>query len=620
MSFLFSDNISNQNQSTLFRNLAQKKPEEEKKTNINSSLFNNNKQSVFGNIFGNNIEQNKQDNKNQNTLFSSNITQNLFGNVNNKEKENISNDKTNQNKGELFFGFKSPDNKEKKEENENTLFKSPGDKIDLSKNLFPSNNTLSYSSKKKEKEEIKDNQERKDILDDSKTNINKNSNILFGKNEEIKDNKEKILFEKPTSKKQEIIDNSKSHSNILTSTNILSKEKVISTNAESNLSESQRIEDNKEVQTALQNLYISDILLPSPFSQRISLIEDKMKNKIQQSKKKKSRTIDFRFYVEIKDIPNINDNGCNMICKSDESMKKLMKQAQLYVRKKYKMTKEQNDFDIILKKNGLILPINDNEIIGDYIKNNDKIIICLIHNSFANDEEEQKIYIVKDYNNKNEEINDNKSHNQFKDKKINNNDNSSIEEENINNNSISENSLDIIIDKKEIPFSFQNHTKNNHVKNEKEKDEDLLCPTDKLPILKRKGYFMNPDEYTISRMTIKEIKNVENFSIFNENGKIEFEGTVSLYGANLDKLFNIEHDLIEYEKGEWYHSPRGKNFNVPAVITFYNIHSNIDISNENNKKMFLKILETKCKKYLNGDFISYDFDNGTLIYKIPYFY
>ena len=113
MSFLFSDNISNQNQSTLFRNLAQKKPEEEKKTNINSSLFNNNKHSVFGNIFGNNIEQNKQDNKNQNTLFSSNITQNLFGNVNNKEKENISNDKTNQNKGELFFGFKSPDNKEK---------------------------------------------------------------------------------------------------------------------------------------------------------------------------------------------------------------------------------------------------------------------------------------------------------------------------------------------------------------------------------------------------------------------------------------------------------------------------------------------------------------------------
>ena len=87
---------------------------------------------------------------------------------------------------------------------------------------------------------------------------------------------------------------------------------------------------------------------------------------------------------------------------------------------------------------------------------------------------------------------------------------------------------------------------------------------------------MNPDEYTISRMTLKEIKNVENFSLFNENGKIEFEGKVSLYGANLDKLFNIEHEFIEYEKGEWCHSPRGQNFNVPAVITFYNVQSNID--------------------------------------------
>ena len=64
-------------------------------------------------------------------------------------------------------------------------------------------------------------------------------------------------------------------------------------------------------------------------------------------------------------------------------------------------------------------------------------------------------------------------------------------------------------------------------------------------------------------MTLEEINNVENFAIFNENGKIEFEGKVSLYGINFDKLFNIEHELIEYEKGEWCHSPRGKNFNIP---------------------------------------------------------
>ena len=150
------------------------------------------------------------------------------------------------------------------------------------------------------------------------------------------------------------------------------------------------------------------------------------------------------------------------------------------------------------------------------------------------------------------------------------------------------------------------------------KKQEALCPTNKLPILKREGYFMIPDEYAISRMTINEIKNVENFTIFNENGKIEFEGNVFLYGVNLDKLFNIENKFIEYEKGKWCHSPRGQNFNIPAKITFYNIKPNVDIYNDNDKKMFEEMLEIKCKKYLNAKFISYDFEKETN--RIPYLY
>ena len=58
------------------------------------------------------------------------------------------------------------------------------------------------------------------------------------------------------------------------------------------------------------------------------------------------------------------------------------------------MTKEIDDFNISLKKNGYILPINDNEFIGDYIKNNDKIIIYMVHNSSLRSEEEEKIYKI----------------------------------------------------------------------------------------------------------------------------------------------------------------------------------------------------------------------------------
>ena len=77
-------------------------------------------------------------------------------------------------------------------------------------------------------------------------------------------------------------------------------------------------------------------------------------------------------------------------------------------------------------------------------------------------------------------------------------------------------------------------------------------------------------------------------------------------------LFNIKHDLIEYEKDEWCHSPRGKNFNIPATITLYNIKPNFNISNMYYKNQFLQFLNERCKKNLNGTFLSYDFKSGEL--------
>lgn len=131
---------------------------------------------------------------------------------------------------------------------------------------------------------------------------------------------------------------------------------------------------------------------------------------------------------------------------------------------------------------------------------------------------------------------------------------------------------------------------------------------------------MHPNECIIARMTIEEIKNVKNFAIYNENGKIEFDNPVSLYGANLDRLFNIEHDLIEYENDKWYHSPRGENFNIPATITLYNIRPNTNFSNLYEKKPYIEFLKEKCQRDLKGTFLSYDFETYELKYKIPYFY
>ena len=606
MATLFGKQISQQSQPTLFSSALPKNENEEQKSNMNSSLFNNDKPTLFGALFNQNTNNEKKDNQENNNKTGNN----LFG-LNNA--------------GKNLFEFSGKKEKEKEKEKEktetNNIFKSPENKKNINKNLFGNDNIntgLNFINKENkifnEKKEISN--EKKEIFNEKKENkipiVKENINI-FEKKEENENKKNENLLQIPTSKVKNQntnqINENKSPIFANISNENKNKNKSISTNQTSNKNSTyQRIEDNDQVQESLQKLYVTDILLPSPFNYRLSPFPKIKKNdKNKGYNNKKNKTIDFKFFIEIKDIPNVKDEGCNMICKFDESMSKLMKQAKLYIKKKYKMTKELNDFEIILMKNGYKLPISDNELIGEYIKNKDDIIIYLVHNS-SQEKEEEKIY-------------------KYENVKIAENKENKKEEKCEQKNEISNDSDSDIIEEKEKLYSSHNININDinkidkiEINKENQKNEDLLCPTDKLPILKREGYFMHPDEYTISRMTLNEIKNVNNFSIFNENGKIEFAEKVSLYGANLDKLFNIEHEFIEYEKGEWCHSPRGQNFNVPAVITFYNVESNVDITNDNEKEMFIENFKIKCEKYLNAKFISYDFDKGTLIYKIPYFY
>ena len=367
MSSLFGQDISKQNQPTLFGALPTKTDKEEQKTNISSSLFNNDKSSIFGNMFNNQAKGNNEQNDNQeNTLFGANLKKNLFESSNKNESNKDSNNPINSIQGGLFkFDLLSSGNKKEKNENDSDLFKSPEGKKEITKNLFQGNNTeISFGSNKEsqlKKENEINKKEEKSIpkLD--------NNSVTFGKKDETKISTQTSLFGKPTSKNPSIDPNPINQNNFISPK--ISNKNIISTNPTSNkLTSTKRIEDDDQVQKALQNLYISDILLPSPFNYSMSYVVKKDKNELNKvNNKKKSKTIDFQFFVEIKDMPNKNYEGCDMICKSDESMSKLMKQAHLFMKNKYKMTKELNEFDISLMKNGCELPINDNELIGDYI-------------------------------------------------------------------------------------------------------------------------------------------------------------------------------------------------------------------------------------------------------------
>jgi len=566
-STLFGKSNIDNNQSTLIDNPKTENDNDFSKSSLlkkndNGTLFNTQKnensnkdnKNTLGFLFGNTNEKNDNVNKNE----ESNIKISLFnsGNQSNikiEQKEKIENN----NKIDVKFGIKIEtdnknieinfDNKEEglsgvsKKKAKNSLFDLS---TDLNKKLFSNNNDNENKQEKEEKnkkeneegkEEEKEEKEKK-IEDKKEINIdiqNKNEN-KFGTPKKENSKLNSFNFKPP----QKIIDSND---------NIISTSSKINKNI-NNLISSQRLEDNEQIQSALENLYVYDILSSN------SISENAIKEKIKQNKIKKNKPINFKLSVQIEGISIMNGKELNMVSLSDETNSNLMKKVRLILKKKFKMEKEIEDFDIFLIKNGKKLPLNDRELIGNYVKNQDIIIVSLIHHS------------------------------------------SGINEENTENEEESE---------------YQ----------EQDQDEKKkLCPKEKLPILKRKGYNMIPNECVIARMSIDEIKNVKNFAIYNENGKIEFDNIVSIFGVNFDKLFNIEHDLIEYEKGEWCHSPRGTNFNIPATITLYNIHSKINISNNNEKNQYLEFLKNKCHQNLNGKFLSYNFNTHELKYKIPYFY
>ena len=573
---LFSSNISQQTQPALFGVSPENKnpPQDDKKLSFTSSLFNNiNKSPLFS------IENNQKDD-----IFK---TINKINNNNNENKSPFINPslEPNKNKDSLF---------QTQTENINFNQFNIGSQIKLSQPLFSTgamiknvNDNNEVLNNKSEKEKEIEKVEKKEIFVDKKQTEDKKTGILwenppnqeknslfkieFGKDKnEINNNSKNDIDskeeDKKENKKDEINKETKKVKSIFgtpkkekeqeektgPSIFILNKDKNsnennLDNNDINNLSFSKRIEDNEELQTALKNLYVSDILLPNKKNKQSPFINnEKIKNKI-----KRSRPIYFKLIIEIEGNRDIDNKGYNLQCESNETMSNLLKQIELLVKRVYK-TKELNDFKFNLIKNSKKLPINEKALIGDNIKNKDIIIASLNYLDLEQNEKSE--------NEENEE--------------------------------------------EEIKF---------------EKTEKL-CPKEYLPILKRPGYYMNPNEYEISRMTMDEIKNVENFEIYNENGKIHFDIPVSLLSANFDKIFNIEHDLIEYEKEEWCHSPRGKNFNIPATITLYNICPNIDISNENIKRQYIYFLKEKCQNNLNGELISYDFKTCELKYKIPYFY
>ena len=125
-----------------------------------------------------------------------------------------------------------------------------------------------------------------------------------------------------------------------------------------------------------------------------------------------------------------------------------------------------------------------------------------------------------------------------------------------------------------------------------------------------------PDFVDLCRMTENELKSVENFSIENEFGKIQFMEPVDLRNADFDKIVKIEHKYIEVygDDAAELKPKKGEGLNNPAIIYFYNF--------KKKKSMTDALFLTNLKKYarkMKADFLGYDQEKFTVSIMVNHF-
>ena len=143
--------------------------------------------------------------------------------------------------------------------------------------------------------------------------------------------------------------------------------------------------------------------------------------------------------------------------------------------------------------------------------------------------------------------------------------------------------------------NLKNSTNVNETKINKETyvNENKLVPIDLVPKLTKDGYKCSPSIMELSRKTASELRNVENFRIFNKYGQVEFKEPVNLLGLNLDNQVTIERNLID----------TGDKLNYWSKFTLFNFRVG-----ENGLNKYKVNLEKS-----GGNFLSYK--NNELVWE-----
>ena len=95
-----------------------------------------------------------------------------------------------------------------------------------------------------------------------------------------------------------------------------------------------------------------------------------------------------------------------------------------------------------------------------------------------------------------------------------------------------------------------------------------------LPKKPKAGYVCQPSFDVLEKMTIEDLKKVENFTVSNEYGSVQFIGETDLTSVDLADVITISLGICDVYEGEKHQKTKpavGEKLNRPALITLYNM-------------------------------------------------
>ena len=141
-----------------------------------------------------------------------------------------------------------------------------------------------------------------------------------------------------------------------------------------------------------------------------------------------------------------------------------------------------------------------------------------------------------------------------------------------------------------------------------------FAPEEAIPKLTKEGYKIKPSLVELARFKLEDLKRVKDFTIYNQHGKIVFEGETDLEGLNLDEVVEIAQNSVELYSDESKKPPVGQGLNKPAIVHLYNCKYKKPIPSE----IFKQKLKEVCEKN-DTEFIDWNSETLEWVFRVKNF-